>query len=189
MRGRRGDEGDCKLEYASSAFRSWRRRAEASCNSLFNEDEPERTGRFAFYRISPLMEECGHATGEANFETEASSQSHRASDWRGRFIVRVGRRSLRIGHPDGRRSAEIRPSADTDCYAWRGRNRRRQARNVPPVRQGEQSERCAGDGVGLPLRRLSCLPWLWVAWLPMRRLRMRRLLRIMGSVPLVLSST
>ncbi len=43
--------------------------------------------------------------------------------------------------------------------------------------------------MGLPLRRLSRLPWLWVAWLPMRRLRMRRLLRIMGSVPLVLSST
>ena len=43
--------------------------------------------------------------------------------------------------------------------------------------------------MGLPVRRLSCLPWVWVAWLPMRRLRMRRLLRIMGTMPLVLSST
>jgi len=41
--------------------------------------------------------------------------------------------------------------------------------------------------VGLPLRRLSGLPRLRMAWLQVRWLRgLRRLLRVVGTVPLVL---
>jgi len=41
--------------------------------------------------------------------------------------------------------------------------------------------------VGLPLRRLPSLPRLRMAWLRVRWLRgLRRLLRIVGTVPLVL---
>jgi hypothetical protein len=45
------------------------------------------------------MEECGHATGEASFEAEASSQSRRASVRRCRFIRWAGWGSLRISRP------------------------------------------------------------------------------------------
>jgi hypothetical protein len=63
------------------------------------------------------MEECGHATGEASIEAEASSQSRRASVWRCRSILWACWGSVRISQPHRGRSAENRPRADADCHA------------------------------------------------------------------------
>jgi hypothetical protein len=43
--------------------------------------------------------------------------------------------------------------------------------------------------LGLPLRWLPCLPWLCLAWLQVRRMWRMWLLRALGTMPLVLSST
>ena len=64
-------------------------------------------------------------------------------------------------------------------------------RRFPQPAQRINRQRLATDGVGLPVRRLSSLsslPCLRSAWLRVRWLRgLRRLLPIVGAVPLVLS--
>jgi hypothetical protein len=137
---------------------------------------------------------CDDATCETSSEAEACDQGRGAGVGRCRFDFRAGRKRLRISHADRGCPAKTQLRADPSCHTRRRRNRRRQPRDVPPVRQGKQRQRVAADGVGLPMRRLR-LPRLRRLSLrrlrlPLRwrlRLRCGRLLRNLGFLPLLLN--
>ena len=55
-------------------------------------------------------------------------------------------------------------------------------------KENARQRRLPADGLGLPLRWLPWLPRLpWLSWLPLRRLRWRSVLCVMGLLPALLS--
>jgi hypothetical protein len=144
-------------------------------------------------QILPGNGGCDDATGEASFEVEACNQSRRTGVGCCWFDFLASGRRIRSGVADRGRAANAELCAYTSAHARRRRNRRRQSRHVPSVRQGEHGsrERRRADGLGLQMRwlqrlrrlqRLQGLPRLRRLW----RLR-RILLRVLGSLPSLLT--
>ena len=139
-------------------------------------------------QILPGNGGCDDATGEASFEVEACDQSRRSRIGCRRIDFLAGKRRIRSGCADRGREADPELCADSSAHAWRRRNRRRQSRHVPSVRQGKHGsrKRRRADGLGLPMRRLSWLPRLQK--LPLRRLScLRIMLRVLGRLPPLLT--
>jgi len=137
---------------------------------------------------------CDHATGQASFEAETHNQS-RCRDGAGcrRTGAFAGGERIRIRHTHCRYPAVQPHLAQSALRSWRRGNGRRQSGYVPSLRQGKRRKRradgrrCCSGLSGLP--RLWWLRWLpslaWLRWL----CGVRRMLRALGTVPLVLGST
>ena len=153
-----------------------------------------------------------HVPGEASFEAEASDQSCWCAGT-GRRGTRsfAGRKRIRIRRSNCRRSAISELHTQSTLCSWRRGNGRRQPCDVPYLRQGKRHRRLHAGGARLRLRwmsrlwRLRRMSWLrrrwmsrlWLQRLRLRRLRrlehflwrlwFRRLLRIVGRLPLLLT--
>jgi hypothetical protein len=142
--------------------------------------------------LEPFISRHGgatNATRETSFEAQAYFEIRSGVRCRRIDVFTSGRR-IRSSRADDRFGEFAGPRTGSSIHARRGRNRRRQPGDVLRVRQGKygvRQRRHAGH-MGARLRRLSwlsrlpwlpCLPWLW-------RLRRRRLLRFVGSLPLLL---
>src|SRR6476659_9162388 len=133
---------------------------------------------------------CDDATGERHFVQEEGDKIRPGVRGR-RLELRDGWRCIGSGRTDGGCGDDPDPWNRSPAVAWRGRNRRRQPGDVLRIRQGKyrvgQGRHAGRMGARLRwLPRLSRLSRL--QGLPrLRWLRRWRLLRVVGSLPLVLS--
>jgi hypothetical protein len=133
--------------------------------------------------------------------------------WTGSF---AGGKRIRIHSSDRRRSAISEHHTQSTLRSWRRGNGRRESCDIPPLRQGKQHRPLHADGARLRLRWMpwlwrwmSWLRWRWISWLWrwisrlwlqrlrlrwlrrrlgrfLGRLRLRRLLLIVGRLPFLL---
>jgi hypothetical protein len=134
-----------------------------------------------------------HVPGETSFEAEASDQSRWCAGtgrrWTGSF---AGGKRIRIHSSDRRHSAISEHHTQSTLRSWRRGNGRRESGDIPPLRQGKRHRRLHADGARLRwmpwLWRWRWMSWLWRRWISwlwrwmsrlwLQRLRLRRLRRL-----------
>jgi hypothetical protein len=150
--------------------------------------------------LEPFISRHGgatNATRETSFEAQAYFEIRSGVRCRRIDVFTSGRR-IRSSRADDRFGEFAGPRTGSSIYARRGRNRRRQPRDVLCVRQGKrcgcQGRRAGSTWLRWPRLRWPRLRWPGLRWPGLQRLRrrLRRLrlrLPVLGSLPDLLSQT